>query len=126
MPEAQRIDKRHGLHLRAVASVMAALGGTVLLCAGIALLAWRSATSTPRQLGPNAAALEETSAIALESAPRAAFADYAAEKDRLLHAREWIDASAGVARIPIDTAMQALAERDAQRRANLPPAPPPP
>ena len=127
MPESNhRVAKHHGLHLRAIAGVMAALAATVLACAGAAFLFWHDAPA-PRQLAPNASPPDVAVAgVPLEASPRAVREAYCAEKDRLLHAREWIDADAGIARIPIDAAMQALAERDAQRRdAATPPRPTP-
>ena len=116
MPDTARLDHKHGIELRTVARVMVALGAMVLLAAIGAHLALRGATTTARLLAPNTPGEIHVSGVALESAPRSDRAAYAAEKQRLLHAREWIDADAGIARIPIDAAMQELARRDAATR----------
>jgi len=52
----------------------------------------------------------------LESAPQSDLARYLARKHGLLEGYAWIDRDAGVARIPLDAAMRALAERDAARQ----------
>jgi hypothetical protein len=120
MSEQARADHGHGIDLRAVAWVMAALCGIVLLAAAGAYVAWRSASDTPRQLAPNTPAELRVSGVVLESAPRPQRSAYRAEKERLLRAHEWIDADAGIARVPIDTAMHLLVQRDAARRAAAP------
>lgn len=120
MPDSMRVSARHGVDLRALAWVAAALCATLLAAAGVAYLAWHGASPTPRWLAPNAPARLPATKVTLESAPRFARADYAAEKDRLLHSHEWVDADAGIARIPIEVAMRALAARDAARRARTP------
>jgi hypothetical protein len=50
-------------------------------------------------------------APALESAPQADLARYRAEKTKLLTTTGWVDEQAGIARIPIATAMTLLSER---------------
>ena len=48
---------------------------------------------------------------ALQSAPQLDLAAYRAEKQRLLDGSAWVDAHQGIARIPIASAMQLLAQR---------------
>jgi hypothetical protein len=122
MPDPKPADTEHGLDLRALTWMMAALGGTVLVCALVAFLAWHGASSAPRLLAPNAPAEIHVAGVALEPSPRSVRSDYDAEKYRLLHAQEWVDADAGIARIPIDSAMRVFANRDAVRRAASPAA----
>jgi hypothetical protein len=47
----------------------------------------------------------------LETSPQADLARYLQEKEKLLHEYTWLDRGAGVARIPLDEAMRALAEK---------------
>jgi hypothetical protein len=47
----------------------------------------------------------------LESAPQADLARYLESKRRLIQSYAWVDKEAGVARIPLQEAMRALAER---------------
>lgn len=120
MSEQSRASENHGLDLRVLAWVLVGLCGLVLTAAAGAYLAWRGASATPRLLAPNAPAQTRVAGVALESAPRSGRAAHAAEKERLLHAHEWIDADAGIARIPIDVAMRVLVQRDAATRAGAP------
>ena len=124
MPDSRRVDRSHGVDQRAVASAIAGLCGMLLVAAAVAYLAWRSGSPAPRLLAPNAAPDVRVSGVPLESSPRSVRAGYAAEKNRLLHVCEWLDPDAGIARIPIEAAMRALAERDATRRG-VPAARPP-
>lgn len=125
MPDSMRADTKYGIDLRAVSWVMAALCATLIVAAATAYLVWRSGSSMPRQLAPNARPELHVAGVVLESSPRSVRADYVAEKERLLHTREWIDADTGIARIPIEAAMRALAERDAARRGEPPATRPP-
>jgi hypothetical protein len=52
----------------------------------------------------------------LESDPQARLARYLADKQARLRGYAWVDRQAGIARIPLDQAMQALAAQDAARR----------
>ncbi|ARP87501.1 hypothetical protein [Bordetella genomosp. 9] len=56
----------------------------------------------------------------LESAPQSQLSRYLAGKQAQLQGYAWIDRQAGIARIPLDDAMQALAEQDAARRSRTP------
>jgi hypothetical protein len=47
----------------------------------------------------------------LQQNPRTELAEVRAEEDRNLHIYEWIDSQAGIARIPIERAMDILAEK---------------
>jgi len=125
MSDRARAKSSHGIDLRAVVWIMAALCGIVSLAGAGAYLAWRGASHAPRQLAPNTPAELRVSGVVLESAPRSGRAAYAAEKERLLHAHEWVDADAGIARIPVEDAMRLLVQRDAARRSASPTSKPP-
>jgi hypothetical protein len=56
----------------------------------------------------------------LETSPQADLARYLQEKNRLLHEYGWVDRQAGIARIPLDQAMQAMAEQAATGAARVP------
>jgi hypothetical protein len=47
----------------------------------------------------------------LQSSPRADLREMRAEEDAILHSYGWVDEQAGVVRIPIERAMELLAER---------------
>jgi hypothetical protein len=59
----------------------------------------------------------------LESAPQYDRAQYFAEKQHLLESYGWIDARRGVARIPIDVAIQILAQSHEAKSSANPAAP---
>ncbi len=52
-------------------------------------------------------------ASALETAPQPALVEYLAEKQRLLDGYGWLDSKQGLARIPIEAAIQALTAQSA-------------
>ncbi|MBL0423974.1 hypothetical protein [Ramlibacter alkalitolerans] len=67
------------------------------------------------QLAPGAdrvpARLAAPPAPALQSAPQQDLAAYRAEKERALHTLAWVDRAHGIARIPIEDAMELLLRR---------------
>lgn len=52
----------------------------------------------------------------LQSAPQQDLAAYLADKERELHTLAWVDRSRGIARIPIDDAMDLLLQRAGAQR----------
>jgi hypothetical protein len=63
--------------------------------------------------GPNAPLDFTVSGAALESAPQLDRAQFDAEKHRMIEEYGWVDRAGGVARIPVDAAMDTLVQRDA-------------
>jgi hypothetical protein len=63
--------------------------------------------------GPNAPLDFSVSGAALESAPQLDRAQFDAEKHRMIEEYGWVDRAGGVARIPVDAAMDMLVQRDA-------------
>lgn len=99
----------HDVALRRVIGAGALIAGTVALAVGAIVLELRS-SGVPLG-GP--APLEAAARVegpALESAPQPELQRYRAEKARELEALGWVDARAGIARIPIDSAMRLMAE----------------
>jgi hypothetical protein len=66
--------------------------------------------------GPNAPLDFSVSGAALESAPQLDRARFDAEKHRMIGEYGWVDRAGGVARIPVDAAMDMLVQRDAGNR----------
>lgn len=105
-----------GIQLRAVLLGAAAIVLAIALALLIAYLFWARLRPAGPDGGPNAAFDFKVTSPRLESAPQPERADYLAEKNRLLQSWQWIDKPAGIARIPMDAAMQ-LMVRDATRQA---------
>jgi hypothetical protein len=85
--------------------------GTVL-AALVSYLLWQrwSAPSGEQAFGgPNANAVPQIAPPVLQSAPQQERAQYFAEKQKLLDSWEWIDRQHGIARIPVEQAMQIMA-----------------
>jgi hypothetical protein len=97
------------LAVRPIAWVGAAIGGTVILVAcGVLLLLhlWNTPPDTQRARMPYTVEIQGPT---LQPAPQLDLAQYRAEKQRILDTAAWIDASGGIARIPIADAMAMLA-----------------
>jgi len=97
------------MNTRAVVLAASAILGGVVLCAGAVflLLHWwdvpagaGSVQASPASAAPDAG---------LRNAPQQDQAAYRADKERRLHALGWVDAQRGIARIPIEAAMDLLA-----------------
>lgn len=110
MPEAAEST---GIHAGKIVRVGLAIAATIVLVAIGAYLAWTMWLAGNRD-APNAAFDFGVAQPLLESAPQPDHAAYAAEKKGLLHGYQWVDAQAGIARIPIEEAMRILAARQAQ------------
>jgi hypothetical protein len=63
--------------------------------------------------GPNAVLDFSMSGAVLESAPQLDRAQFDADKRRLISEYGWVDRAGGVARIPVDVAMDLLVQRNA-------------
>ncbi|GAA4334360.1 hypothetical protein GCM10023144_26560 [Pigmentiphaga soli] len=113
---------RDGIDTRRVARL--GLAALVVLAAAVAAALWLASHWTdpwpPLPQGPDgtpAAAAGQgrqpgaSAEPALEAHPQQALADYLREKARLTDRYGWLDRRAGIARIPVDEAMRALAER---------------
>jgi hypothetical protein len=110
-----------GIALRSVVRAGIAIAVIVALALAGAYAAWRLWQPADDYQGPNTAFDFKLAPPSLESAPQNAYAVYLAEKERLLHDTQWLDAKAGIARIPIEQAMRILAGG----AANFPSASPP-
>ena len=108
---------RHDVAVRRVAGAGAIIAGTVALAVGVIVLELRH-WGVP--LG-GAAVLAPESGVegpGLESAPQPELRRYREEKARQLEAIGWVDAQAGVARIPIESAMRLLSEEGLRARGD--------
>lgn len=92
---------------RAVLLGAVAIACGVLLAALASWLLWRYWEPA----GPDAASFPVVAPPALQSAPQREREQYFADKRRLLESWQWIDQQAGIARIPIEQAMQIMAAR---------------
>lgn len=98
-----------GISVRGVVWGGVAIVTAILLGAAASYLLWRQ-WSAPDS-GPNAGRLPQVAAPALQAAPQHDRARYFAEKRRLLDSWGWIDRENGIARIPVQEAMQIMAAR---------------
>lgn len=98
---------------RAVLLGAAAIICAVLLAALASYFLWRSWDRPPA--GPDTANVPEMTRPTLQSAPQTERDQYFAEKQYLLDSYQWIDKKAGIARIPVEQAMQIMAARKEPR-----------
>ncbi len=100
---------RDGIDVRRVARIgIVALAVLAVVVGAAALLTSRWAEN--RHPGMSASPRSWIAGPLLETRPQANLADYLAAKQRLIDGYAWIDRQAGIARIPIDEAMRAVAE----------------
>jgi hypothetical protein len=104
---------------------IAIVGGSIALVVALVVVvvflllhAWQMPARTDRVRLPYQALLPVP---ALQAAPQLDLAAYRAEKQRILDGSAWVDAQQGIARIPIASAMQLLAQ-EPQRAASAPEA----
>lgn len=110
MPERPQAVEAADIHPRRVLAVAGLILLTLALVAGACwglLRLWRM----PIGAGPSALSPVQPLAPRLQAAPQDERAAYFAEKERLLHSYGWVDRRAGIARIPIEEAMDLLAGR---------------
>ena len=103
--------ERADINPRAIAWAALSLCIGVALAAAAAYFAWQHWRPATRPDGPNAPFDFSVDRPLLDSAPQPARNGYFSEKERLLHSYQWIDSRAGIARIPVEQAMQILAAR---------------
>ena len=111
MPEPGHAGKHHGVALRPIAYAAAGLA-LVIVIVGFAVRGLATAWDAPLA-GPNAPLEMRIEGPALESAPQDERARYFRDKEALLGRYGWIDRNHGIARIPIDAAIDVLARRHA-------------
>lgn len=124
MPEQKQ---QAAMHEQSDIDVRGVMWGGVAIVAGImlAVLAsyflwqWWNAPSGAQPLGgPNTGFDFQVAPPLLQSSPQQERARYFAEKARLLDSYAWIDRRAGIARIPLEQAMQIMAARDGATAAS--------
>ena len=101
---------RHDIATRHIAAAGACIAIAVALVVGVIVLALQQAGAPPdgaRDPRPDIA-LE---GVPLESAPQPDLQRYLAQKQQRLESAGWVDAPAGIAHVPIDTAMALMSER---------------
>lgn len=103
------------MNQRAVLLAGAAIGAVVLLVVGVVflLLHWWDVPGTTDRAEPRPVVRQ--GAAPLETAPQLDLATYRARKERELHGLGWVDRQRGIAHIPIETAMDILAQRGGAR-----------
>ncbi len=114
MHDAIEPAEHSDIELRAVMLGAVAIVLTVVLALLIAYVMWTRLRPDGSDGGPNAAFDFRVASPRLESAPQPERANYFAEKARLLHSWQWVDQQAGIARIPMDTAMQLMVQDSAK------------
>lgn len=96
------------LDLRGVAIGAISIFVMIVLSCIAAWFAWQAWKPDGAGDGPDRPGNLETAGPRLEPAPRLDREAYFAEKNRELHAWQWVDRKAGIARIPIEDAMDIL------------------
>ena len=103
------------LDLRGVAIGAIAIAVMIVLSCLGAWWAWSGWMPAGSGDGPDAPANFSVTGARLESAPRTGRNAYFKEKEQLLHSWQWVDRNAGIARIPIEDAMDLLARKAASK-----------
>jgi len=105
------------LNLRAIVIFVVGLVAIILASAGAMwimsghLREREARQDPPRPALPEARRAPEPVGPKLQIDPEAELAAMRAEEDQILHGFEWVDEANGVARIPVDLAIEALAAR---------------
>jgi len=96
---------REGIDMRRLRRIaLACVIAVAAVAAGAVVLSRHWFAAVDRQPAP-----PRIAGPALEARPRADLQDYQRAKQQLLHSYAWVDARHGIARIPLEQAMQALA-----------------
>jgi len=104
-------DRPPDVAVRRIALAGALIAGTVVLVVAVIVLElrhWGVPLDGLRRIGHDPHAAQ---GVALESAPQPELRRYLAEKQRQLEAIGYVDRKAGIARIPIDAAMELMTQR---------------
>lgn len=97
----------HDVHVRAIVCVGLVLSLTVIAVIALVFFLvnyWQLTQNSGIELIPAGTPAQPQ----LEVAPQFDWAAYAAEKQHLAQSYQWLDESRGLARIPVDVAMQAI------------------
>jgi hypothetical protein len=109
MPEAKRTAQAQDLNLRAMGWGALSIVVGIVFAIGASYAVWRYLGLQP---GPNRGpGPAQAASPRLLTAPQPDRAAYFAEKEKVISTYGWVDEQAGIARIPIDQAMQVMAER---------------
>jgi hypothetical protein len=113
----ERSNPEHGESEVELRSMAWTLAGVLILVMSSALIAWwmLGHPGANHAAGSHAPTEPSTGLPRLQRAPERDLADLRAREEQLLHSAEWIDPKAGVARIPIEAAMELLAKRAGQK-----------
>jgi hypothetical protein len=105
---------RDGIHTGAIVRIGAGALAVLVLVVGAAMALARRWDDGPGTR-PVATPRGWIAGPVLETAPQTDLAQYLAQKQQVIEGYAWIDQRAGVARIPVDVAMRALADQAAQK-----------
>lgn len=103
--------KSNDLDVRGVAIGAVAIVVMIVLSCISAWFAWHAWRPDGAGDGPDRPGNVDLAGARLEAAPRMDREAYFKEKDRALHSWQWVDRKAGIARIPIEDAMQIMARQ---------------
>lgn len=101
------------LDLRGVAIAAGSIVVMIVLSCIAAWFAWHAWRPDGAGDGPDRPGTVDVAGARLEPAPRMDRQTYFDEKNRELHRWQWIDRNAGIARIPIEDAMDILVRQSA-------------
>jgi hypothetical protein len=105
--------RNNAIQLRAIVWVGVSIVLTIALVGGAAYWLWSDQLPSPWRDEPNTHLNFKIAAPLLDSAPQPGRIAYYAEKQRELERWQWVDRGAGVARIPVEQAMQLMAQSQA-------------
>lgn len=110
MPDQQAVHHTSGLHIKGLLWGTLGIAGGIVFALAVAWWTWSSLRPnvTPQPM--------RVPAPQLETAPQPERKAYEAEKARLINSIGWVDRQSGIARIPIDDAMQLVAARHGARK----------
>jgi hypothetical protein len=109
VPEAKQSAQAQDLNFRAIGWGALAIVVGIVFAIGASYAVWRYLGLEP---GPNRGpGHAQAASPRLLIAPQPDRAAYFAEKAKVTNSYGWVDKQAGIARIPVDQAMQLMAER---------------
>lgn len=121
MPEDLHVNDADDINLRGVGWGGAMVAAGIVFALVAAYFAFHALQPARGYGGPDAAAGMRIAGPVLETAPQPVRSDYAAEKERLINGYGWVDRKAGIARIPVEQAMQLMAARAAAGKGGTKP-----
>jgi hypothetical protein len=104
------LNESTDVNIKAVIGTAIAILAAVAFAGTIAWFTWKHWSLAVSSDGPNSPFDFSVAQPVLASAPQTEKTEYFREKERLLNSYQWVDRQAGMARIPVEQAMQIMAQ----------------